>query len=169
VKEVLVKLGLKMFPIANSSFFRPTFHAFPNQSSLSSAQPTQYDAASSMKWNKMSFQPSTFAMSMLHQRIIIIFMLLLPLTSVIASEPCRFSFPDGDRLYNYTLSSPIRNFPHGILSEDGYSLSFSSWSCLNPLYIYFFCCVDLTMFRLFFFFIRFDIVFPVKMYTLSFH
>ncbi|XP_014520764.1 uncharacterized protein LOC106777620 isoform X2 [Vigna radiata var. radiata] len=70
----------------------------------------------------MSFQPSTFAMSMLHQRIIIIifFTLLLPVTSATASGPCRFSFPDGDRLYNYTLSSPIRNFPHGILSEDGF-------------------------------------------------
>ncbi|KAL9332642.1 hypothetical protein ACSQ67_002252 [Phaseolus vulgaris] len=62
-------------------------------------------------------------MPMLRPRIItiIIFTLLLPLTSATttATEPCRFSFLDGDHLYNYTLSSPIRNFPHGILSEDG--------------------------------------------------
>ncbi|ESW35573.1 hypothetical protein PHAVU_001G246100 [Phaseolus vulgaris] len=72
----------------------------------------------------MRFHPSTFAMPMLRPRIItiIIFTLLLPLTSATttATEPCRFSFLDGDHLYNYTLSSPIRNFPHGILSEDGF-------------------------------------------------
>jgi len=68
---------------------------------------------------------------MLPPRIItiIIFTLILPITSATGTgtgtEPCRFSFLDGDHLYNYTLSSPIRNFPHGILSEDGYTLSLS--------------------------------------------
>ncbi|CAJ1858820.1 unnamed protein product [Sphenostylis stenocarpa] len=65
-------------------------------------------------------------MPMLRQRIIIItlFPLLLHLTSAI--ESCRFSFQDEKNLYNYTLSSPIRNFPHGILSEDGIRQLYSS-------------------------------------------
>uniref|UniRef100_A0A7N0UFD0 Autophagy-related protein 27 n=3 Tax=Kalanchoe fedtschenkoi TaxID=63787 RepID=A0A7N0UFD0_KALFE len=36
------------------------------------------------------------------------------------SAVCDFSFVDRNKLYNYSLASPIRNFPHGILSEDGY-------------------------------------------------
>ncbi|KAI5407713.1 hypothetical protein KIW84_053815 [Lathyrus oleraceus] len=35
------------------------------------------------------------------------------------TSACQFTFRDGNKLYNYTLYSPIRNFPHGILSEDG--------------------------------------------------
>lgn len=100
-----------------SRFFEPIFTIFCWTNSI----------GCSMKWNKMRFHPSTFAMPMLRPRIItiIIFTLLLPLTSATttATEPCRFSFLDGDHLYNYTLSSPIRNFPHGILSEDGCTLS----------------------------------------------
>ncbi|XP_061351707.1 uncharacterized protein LOC133296597 isoform X2 [Gastrolobium bilobum] len=37
-----------------------------------------------------------------------------------AAAACEFTFLDRNKLYNYTLSSPIRNFPHGILSEDGF-------------------------------------------------
>ncbi|KAJ7959597.1 Autophagy-related protein [Quillaja saponaria] len=37
-----------------------------------------------------------------------------------ASAVCDFSFLDGNKLYNYTLASPIRQFPHGVLSEDGF-------------------------------------------------
>lgn len=33
---------------------------------------------------------------------------------------CELSFPDRDRLYNYSLASPIPKFPHGVLSEDGF-------------------------------------------------
>lgn len=57
------------------------------------------------------------------QRIITLFTLLLHLisaASAAAAAPCRFTFRDQNKLYNYTLSSPIRNFPHGILSEDGF-------------------------------------------------
>ncbi|KAL5171021.1 hypothetical protein HKD37_11G032591 [Glycine soja] len=60
---------------------------------------------------------------MVAQRIIIVIVTLFTLfhlTSVTATPPCQFSFLDGKKLYNYTLSSPIRNFPHGILSEDGF-------------------------------------------------
>ncbi|XP_028195850.1 uncharacterized protein LOC114380917 isoform X2 [Glycine soja] len=60
---------------------------------------------------------------MVAQRIIIVIVTLFTLfhlTSATATAPCQFSFLDGKKLYNYTLSSPIRNFPHGILSEDGF-------------------------------------------------
>ncbi|KAM7271064.1 hypothetical protein ACFE04_030278 [Oxalis oulophora] len=33
---------------------------------------------------------------------------------------CELSFIERNKLYNYTLASPISNFPHGILSEDGF-------------------------------------------------
>ncbi|WMV31229.1 hypothetical protein MTR67_024614 [Solanum verrucosum] len=33
---------------------------------------------------------------------------------------CQLSFEQGNKLYNYSLTNPIRNFPHGILSEDGF-------------------------------------------------
>ncbi|KAF5738438.1 hypothetical protein HS088_TW13G01337 [Tripterygium wilfordii] len=36
------------------------------------------------------------------------------------SAVCDFSFTDGQKLYNYSLASPIPNFPHGVLSEDGF-------------------------------------------------
>ncbi|CAM8949343.1 unnamed protein product [Rhodiola kirilowii] len=36
------------------------------------------------------------------------------------SAVCDFSFVDRNKLYNYSLASPIRNFPHGVRSEDGY-------------------------------------------------
>ncbi|KAG4934853.1 hypothetical protein JHK85_049772 [Glycine max] len=61
---------------------------------------------------------------MVAQRIIIVtfftLLLLQHLTFATATALCQFSFLDGNTLYNYTLSSPIRNFPHGILSEDGF-------------------------------------------------
>nr|ACU20834.1 unknown [Glycine max] len=62
--------------------------------------------------------------TMVAQRIIIVtfftLLLLQHLTFATATALCQFSFLDGNTLYNYTLSSPIRNFPHGILSEDGF-------------------------------------------------
>ncbi|XP_027110730.1 uncharacterized protein [Coffea arabica] len=33
---------------------------------------------------------------------------------------CEFSYRDHNRLYNYSLASPLRKFPHGVLSEDGF-------------------------------------------------
>ncbi|KAL2333445.1 hypothetical protein Fmac_014658 [Flemingia macrophylla] len=64
-------------------------------------------------------------MPMVVQRILFTLLgLLLRLSSATATAtatvPCRFTFLDGNKLYNYSLSSPIRNFPHGILSEDGF-------------------------------------------------
>ncbi|KAK7311189.1 hypothetical protein RJT34_09159 [Clitoria ternatea] len=61
---------------------------------------------------------------MLPQRLIIIFITLFSLfhhlATAIPTSTCEFTFLDGNKLYNYTISSPIRNFPHGILSEDGF-------------------------------------------------
>ncbi|RDX75018.1 hypothetical protein CR513_45152, partial [Mucuna pruriens] len=58
---------------------------------------------------------------MLTQRILVtLFTLLRVITTATATAPCQFTFLDGYKLYNYTLSSPIRNFPHGVLSEDGF-------------------------------------------------
>ncbi|XP_057980686.1 uncharacterized protein LOC131166292 [Malania oleifera] len=37
-----------------------------------------------------------------------------------ASAICELGVVDRNRLYNYTLASPTRNFPHGVLSEDGF-------------------------------------------------
>ncbi|KDP44701.1 hypothetical protein JCGZ_01201 [Jatropha curcas] len=33
---------------------------------------------------------------------------------------CDLSFVDGNKLYNFSLASPLPNFPHGVLSEDGF-------------------------------------------------
>ncbi|KAH7548292.1 hypothetical protein JRO89_XS14G0096900 [Xanthoceras sorbifolium] len=34
---------------------------------------------------------------------------------------CEYSFVEDDKLYSYSLAFPLREFPHGVLSEDGYS------------------------------------------------
>ncbi|GAU29405.1 hypothetical protein TSUD_149750 [Trifolium subterraneum] len=55
--------------------------------------------------------------------ILIIFTILALSSSFSSATPttaCQFNFRDANKLYNYTLSSPIPNFPHGILSEDGF-------------------------------------------------
>ncbi|KAJ4826346.1 hypothetical protein Tsubulata_037591 [Turnera subulata] len=36
------------------------------------------------------------------------------------SAVCEFSFLDGKKIYNFSLASPLPNFPHGVLSEDGF-------------------------------------------------
>ncbi|KAL6545123.1 hypothetical protein OROHE_009788 [Orobanche hederae] len=36
------------------------------------------------------------------------------------SSLCELSFKDKNKVYNYSLASPVRNFPHGVLSEDGF-------------------------------------------------
>ncbi|KAK2636479.1 hypothetical protein Ddye_031271 [Dipteronia dyeriana] len=33
---------------------------------------------------------------------------------------CEYSFIENGKLYSYSLASPLREFPHGILSEDGF-------------------------------------------------
>ncbi|XP_019192176.1 PREDICTED: uncharacterized protein LOC109186582 [Ipomoea nil] len=40
--------------------------------------------------------------------------------SASASASCDYSFQQNNKLYNYNLTSPISNFPHGVLSEDGF-------------------------------------------------
>ncbi|XP_031106971.1 uncharacterized protein LOC116011713 isoform X2 [Ipomoea triloba] len=42
----------------------------------------------------------------------------LGISSVSAS--CDYSFGQNNKLYTYNLTSPISNFPHGVLSEDGF-------------------------------------------------
>ncbi|KAK4353171.1 hypothetical protein RND71_028689 [Anisodus tanguticus] len=50
--------------------------------------------------------------------------LFLPLifATIVSSvnATCQLSFEQNNKLYNYSLTNPIRNFPHGILSEDGF-------------------------------------------------
>lgn len=69
------------------------------------------------------------------QRTYLIFTVVLLSSSYISlatpTTACQFTFLDGNKLYNYTLSSPIRNFPHGILSEDGCTLSLSMFPDLT--------------------------------------
>ncbi|KAL0321814.1 UNVERIFIED_CONTAM: hypothetical protein Scaly_2477800 [Sesamum calycinum] len=36
------------------------------------------------------------------------------------SELCELSFKDSNKVYHYSLVSPLRKIPHGILSEDGF-------------------------------------------------
>ncbi|KAM7494759.1 hypothetical protein LguiB_029368 [Lonicera macranthoides] len=38
----------------------------------------------------------------------------------VLSAICDFSLTDYDKLYNYNLASPSPNFPHGVVSEDGF-------------------------------------------------
>ena len=42
---------------------------------------------------------------------------------VSVSTVCELSVIDNNKLYNYSLATPTPEFPHGVLSEDGYSLS----------------------------------------------
>lgn len=45
------------------------------------------------------------------------------------SAVCELSFVVRDKVYSFNLVSPLPNFPHGVLSEDGYSFALSlSWS-----------------------------------------
>lgn len=37
-----------------------------------------------------------------------------------ASAICDFSITDRNKLYNFNLASPLRKYPHGVLSEDGF-------------------------------------------------
>lgn len=38
-----------------------------------------------------------------------------------AASICEYSFRENKKLFSYTLASPLPHFPHGVLSEDGYS------------------------------------------------
>ena len=61
------------------------------------------------------------------------------------SPVCELSVIEKDKLYSYSLATPIPNFPHGVLSEDGYSSTLSlsllflsfSWSGYSLLFIVF--------------------------------
>ncbi|CAN4087473.1 unnamed protein product [Withania somnifera] len=47
--------------------------------------------------------------------------LILPLIFITwVNATCQLSFEQDNKLYNYSLTNPIPNFPHGILSEDGF-------------------------------------------------
>ncbi|KAK8978376.1 hypothetical protein V6N11_028379 [Hibiscus sabdariffa] len=50
--------------------------------------------------------------------LIFLFPILLRVNSVFGI--CEHSFLDSDKLYNFTLASPLPGFPHGVLSEDGF-------------------------------------------------
>lgn len=55
--------------------------------------------------------------------VLVILAILERVNSVSAN--CHFSVVDDNKLYDYSLGSPIPLFPHGVQSEDGYSLSLS--------------------------------------------
>lgn len=61
-----------------------------------------------------------------------LFLVLLSVTIVhfvslqSVSAACDLGVVDRKRLYNYSLASPIPEFPHGVLSEDGYRHSLSN-------------------------------------------
>jgi hypothetical protein len=44
---------------------------------------------------------------------------------VSVSTVCELSVIENNKLYNYSLATPTPEFPHGVLSEDGYSLYLS--------------------------------------------
>ncbi|PKI39512.1 hypothetical protein CRG98_039982 [Punica granatum] len=71
-----------------------------------------------MKIRRCSFNqcPLIFLLSAIMLRV-------APLDSV--SAACELSVVDRKKLYNYSLVSPIQKFPHGALSEDGYSFCLS--------------------------------------------
>ncbi|RRT71709.1 hypothetical protein B296_00035260 [Ensete ventricosum] len=53
---------------------------------------------------------------------------LVPRPSHGRGGACELSVRHSDVLYNYSLASPTDKFPHGVLSEDGYS-----FSCPHPI------------------------------------
>ncbi|OMO50048.1 Autophagy-related protein 27 [Corchorus capsularis] len=52
--------------------------------------------------------------------LLIIFLLTIYLRVNSAIGLCEHSFIDRNKLYNFTLASPLPKFPHGVLSEDGF-------------------------------------------------
>lgn len=50
--------------------------------------------------------------------------ILLLLSSNSASAICELSYRANNKLYNYSLASPLDKYPHGVLSEDGYFFQF---------------------------------------------
>ncbi|KAL8172379.1 hypothetical protein V2J09_024183 [Rumex salicifolius] len=54
-------------------------------------------------------------------RFLLYTVLLLPAGfSSAADAACQYGASDGNNLYSYSLASPQRRFPHGVLSEDGF-------------------------------------------------
>ena len=49
------------------------------------------------------------------------------------SANCHLSVISDSKLYNYSLDSPMPLYPHGVQSEDGYSLSLSLYNFCNYL------------------------------------
>ncbi|GMI87320.1 hypothetical protein like AT2G40316 [Hibiscus trionum] len=52
--------------------------------------------------------------------LLVIFLLAIQLRVNSVFGICEHSFLDGNKLYNFTLASPLPSFPHGVLSEDGF-------------------------------------------------
>ncbi|OMO75924.1 hypothetical protein COLO4_25792 [Corchorus olitorius] len=52
--------------------------------------------------------------------LLVIFLLTIYLRVNSAIGLCEHSFVDRNKLYNFTLASPLPKFPHGVLSEDGF-------------------------------------------------
>ncbi|XP_039010800.1 uncharacterized protein LOC120139723 [Hibiscus syriacus] len=52
--------------------------------------------------------------------LLVIFLLTIQLRVNPVFGICEHSFIDSDKIYNFTLASPLTSFPHGVLSEDGF-------------------------------------------------
>lgn len=51
-------------------------------------------------------------------------LITLVFISLRVNSQCEVSFNRRNKVFDFNLASPIRNFPHGALSEDGYFLFF---------------------------------------------
>ncbi|CAN1255293.1 hypothetical protein LINPERPRIM_LOCUS8930 [Linum perenne] len=52
--------------------------------------------------------------------LILLLLLLLASLHSASAVLCEFSHFDGNQIFNFSLTSPLPGFPHGILSEDGF-------------------------------------------------
>ncbi|XP_057248831.1 uncharacterized protein LOC104905961 isoform X2 [Beta vulgaris subsp. vulgaris] len=68
-----------------------------------------------MNMNLMSFSHISSKLTLFFLALL----LRLNLKSVFAAT-CEYDTLERNKLYSYSLSSPINNFPHGVLSEDGF-------------------------------------------------
>ncbi|KAK6135750.1 hypothetical protein DH2020_030530 [Rehmannia glutinosa] len=64
--------------------------------------------------------------------LVLIVTILHRVSSDSVSALCELSFEDKNKVYYYSLASPVRNFPHGVLSEDGLALSALRFDDIQP-------------------------------------
>ncbi|KAL2897260.1 Bifunctional glutamine synthetase adenylyltransferase/adenylyl-removing enzyme [Bienertia sinuspersici] len=55
-----------------------------------------------------------------YSKLIVLPLLLIVNFSLVYATSCEYGIRKGNKLYSYSLNSPLQNFPHGVLSEDGF-------------------------------------------------